>query len=370
MKKIAVFHPSSELYGADRIMVLSLKALNEYLPVIYLPSNGPLVHLIKKEIPWAIVNICPNMPLFYRDLKQPKNALKFAKNMRSFSSFLELEFSLHVFDKIYINTLACSPILWLLRREKTFKIVHVHEILDRPEIARKITNRIILKHADKIICVSHPVAENISNQQIDKIKIVNNGIPIIDVRDAEADNMKIQFYLFGRIKPEKGQWYLLEAIKQLKKHELKHVHFNLIGSPLTGKEQLLDELLTEIKVNGLSEYISHKSFVADISSELSKADVCLVPSQMKDPFPTTVLEAMSAKKPVIATNHGGAVEAIHHGINGFLISPNNANELTTAIRAFIENRQRIKSMGEKGFLLYKNQFTLEKFMERFTKAVA
>ena len=51
MKNLAVFHPSSELYGADRILVIALKAMPEFRPIIYLPSNGPLVNHIKNEIP-------------------------------------------------------------------------------------------------------------------------------------------------------------------------------------------------------------------------------------------------------------------------------------------------------------------------------
>ena len=48
MKKIAIFHPSNELYGADRIMVLAAKALKNYKAIIYLPKAVTLEEIGKQ----------------------------------------------------------------------------------------------------------------------------------------------------------------------------------------------------------------------------------------------------------------------------------------------------------------------------------
>ena len=56
-------------------------------------------------------------------------------------------------------------------------------------------------------------------------------------------------------------------------------------------------------------------------------DFALVPSNMPDPFPTTVLEAMSIGLPVIATNNGGAKEAIIDNVTGLLIDPDSPSQL-------------------------------------------
>ena len=80
---------------------------------------------------------------------------------------------------------------------------------------------------------------------------------------------------------------------------------------MQGSEYLKTNLIQSITKADLQDVIEIKGFTNDISTLISSADICLVPSLMKDPFPTTVLEAMSVGKPVIATVHGGAAEAIN-----------------------------------------------------------
>ncbi|MCH2235653.1 MAG: glycosyltransferase family 4 protein [Crocinitomicaceae bacterium] len=373
MKKIAVFHPSSELYGADRILVLALQSMLDYQPVIYLPKNGPLVQFIERNLPDAMVKISMNMPLFYRDLKKPSKLVRFFKQYRAFKRLMKSEFSKYKFDQVYINTLACSPIAYMLKDLTIQKLIHVHEIIDNPKLARKLTSKIALKHCNKVICVSSPVAENLlksESRYAHKVKVVHNGINPVHVNVKEPDNKKVQFYLFGRIKPEKGQWFLLEALQLIDKDLLRQANFNLVGSTLAGKEFLLDELRSEIEKNHLHDVINHIPFVNDISSELAKADVCLIPSQMRDPFPTTVLEAMSAGKAVIATNHGGAVEAVKNMQSGFLIDPDSPEALAEKISAFIQNRNMAFGMGLNGKRIFNKNFTLDAFKTRWLKAVA
>lgn len=63
---------------------------------------------------------------------------------------------------------------------------------------------------------------------------------------------------------------------------------------------------------------------------MSNADVCLVPSLMKDSFSTTVLEAMSASKAVMTINHVGVKEAVLDKETGFWVNPN-TEELVNSI---------------------------------------
>ena len=88
---------------------------------------------------------------------------------------------------------------------------------------------------------------------------------------------------------------------------------------------------------------------------------------MKDPFPTTVLEAMSAAKPVITTNHGGAKEAVIDQETGFLISPNNTKELANSIINLIERKKEIPQFGAKAKLRYQQLFTINNFNEKWIK---
>jgi len=372
MKYIAIFHPSSELYGADRIMVLAAKLLTEYIPVIYLPSEGVLKDYILKEIPNAIVVINKNMPIISRAMFSCKGVVTTLKNLFKFNTTLIYEHKKYNFKLLYVNTLACSLVLPILKKFNTKTITHVHEILEHPRIAAYITAKIAFTYSNTVISVSKAVKDNLHRITYSKncnSIVVHNGINAMRTIERTNTNDKISFYLFGRIKPEKGQWYLLEALSKISKKTLEKAHFTLVGGTLKGKEFLLEDLHKKIKEYHLEKFITLKGFTNNISAELSNADVCLVPSLMKDPFPTTVLEAMSAAKVVIASNTGGAKEAITHKQDGFIIPANKPIEFSKIITQLIVNPTLISDVSTKAQKTFNSKFTTLVFKENWKNAI-
>ncbi len=372
MKKLVVFHPSVELYGADRIMINAVKALNEYEPTIYLPKEGPLINYIRKILPEAKVIILPELPIIYRSLFTPKGVILFSKNMIHFRKRMRREFREIRFDLIYINTLACSFLLPILSKFNIPIITHVHEILEKPKVIARATTQLAFKYSDSVISVSNAVESNLLknySKNHSKSRIVHNGILPIKGK-SKKENQKLKFYLFGRIKPGKGQWYLLDAIAKIPKRELENIEFIFVGGTIVGKEYLKDNLRKKIKTLDLESSVLIKDFTNDISSEMLQADVCLIPSLMKDPFPTTVLEAMSAGKAVIASDTGGAKEAIDDNKSGFIIPSDNPIQFASIIRKFILNLKLAETMGEKAKEVFNAKFTLNHFNRNWSNAIA
>jgi glycosyltransferase involved in cell wall biosynthesis len=183
------------------------------------------------------------------------------------------------------------------------------------------------------------------------------------------DRGKIVFSLFGRIKPEKGQWLLVEALALLTQEELSSIEVNIVGGVVSGKEHLVGELSDKIERAGLKGVVSVLPFTQDISALLRMSDVCLVPSVMEDPFPTTVLEAMAAGKPVIATTVGGIPEMITDGTNGLLCSANSPEELASCVRLVLNRPDMVRTLGANARSRFEEGFTLEQFSRRFRVAV-
>ena len=196
--------------------------------------------------------------------------------------------------------------------------------------------------------------------------VIHNGISAIEVNQKKKSDT-INFYLFGRIKPEKGQWFLIEALATVAKEKLKNTKFILMGGVVDGQEDVLLELEEKIRAYGLSNYVEIRDFAPNIAEAMSDADVCLIPSLMKDPFPTTVLEAMSAAKPVITTNHGGAKEAVLDQETGFLVNPNNTEELANSIVNLINRKKELPRLGAKAKLRYQSLFTTKHFNKKWMK---
>jgi glycosyltransferase involved in cell wall biosynthesis len=75
------------------------------------------------------------------------------------------------------------------------------------------------------------------------------------------------------------------------------------------------------------------------------SDIFLLSSEY-DNFPNVILEAMSCKLPVVATNVGGVNTQIEHQVNGLLAENHNAEGLAQAINTLAENKENRQKIGE------------------------
>lgn len=366
MSSIAIFHPSAELYGADRILVNALKALPvETNKQVYLFREGPLVDFLKENVSNIEVHITSKMPVIYRAIFNPKGMLKTISNFLSYLEFVSSENRTNEFSSAYVNTssnVLMLPILWLLRIKR---FIHIHEIIDSPKAIGWFTAFMSKTFANRVVCVSHAVKHGLMRyvKGIDKLaKVIHNGIDEIEVAPStQSDQQATKFYLFGRIQPRKGHWFLINALAKLPRHLLSKSKFVLMGGVVPGQEQDLIDLQAAIDENGLTDFVQIKDFAKDISEPMSDADVCLVPSLVKDSFPTTVIEAMSAGRPVITTNNGGAKEAVVDGQTGYLINPNDTDKLADSIMRLLMNKAKMQEMGKAGRKRFSMLYTAQVF---------
>ena len=96
----------------------------------------------------------------------------------------------------------------------------------------------------------------------------------------------------------------------------------------------------------------------------SISDVILLPSLYPEPFGRGSIEAMSFKKPVVASNIGGIPEAIFDGINGFLVPPGNPIALAEAVLTLIQDYGLREKMGKAGQDILRQEFNPEKILNK------
>jgi glycosyltransferase involved in cell wall biosynthesis len=195
-----------------------------------------------------------------------------------------------------------------------------------------------------------------------KTIVIHNGIKSIKKINSLQHHDILTFVLVGRLMPEKGQWFLLETLKDIDRSSLERMHFILIGSPPPKYKNAMQGILELVEKYNLKNVVTVYDFKEDVSGYINMADVCLVPSIMKDPFPTTILEAMSVGKPVIATDTGGSVEMIIDGITGFLIKPNDTKEFRNKLTFFLNNKEMLEEMGLRAKKRFDSEFRLEPFI--------
>jgi glycosyltransferase involved in cell wall biosynthesis len=92
----------------------------------------------------------------------------------------------------------------------------------------------------------------------------------------------------------------------------------------------------------------------------------VLPSILSDSFPTVILEAMAAGKPVVATRSGGASEMVLDEETGLLISIGDVEKGAEALDKLIKNVNLRIEMGKAGRNRVLHEYSLKSFEEKIT----
>jgi len=158
--------------------------------------------------------------------------------------------------------------------------------------------------------------------------------------------------------PTKGLKYLIEAAHLLKDKNIKFI--------LVGEGQEKEEIENLIKNYNLSEkFVLIKPTYKDYIY-LKAFDAFVLPS-LKEGFPWTILEAMVAEVPVIATRVGAIPEVIDNGKNGILIDSRNPEQTKQAINKLLDDESLRNKLAKEGRKTVVEKFNLEKMVKEIEK---
>jgi glycosyltransferase involved in cell wall biosynthesis len=119
-------------------------------------------------------------------------------------------------------------------------------------------------------------------------------------------------------------------------------------------------LKNRTKELNISKYFLFHGFITDDIKKqdiYTSADIMIFPSH-REGFPYTILEAMLFSMPIISTHVGALKDIIIENENGFLINPQNSNELFEKMRYFILHPNKINKMGKNSFDLVNNKYSI------------
>ena len=179
-----------------------------------------------------------------------------------------------------------------------------------------------------------------------KVRVVQNGIQLANF--GRPPDFALRAMLTGgidrpivftpaRLHSQKGHMYLLEAAALV-----PDALFVLAGD---GPERdRLEAFARRLGIEGRVRFLGHRR---DIPQLLASCDLFVLPS-LYEGLPVTVLEAMAAGKPVVATDIGGTDEAVMHGATGLLVPPGSPVDLATAIRTLLSDQRLAARLAEAG----------------------
>jgi glycosyltransferase involved in cell wall biosynthesis len=167
--------------------------------------------------------------------------------------------------------------------------------------------------------------------------------------------------IIGSLIPLKGHRVFLQMAELLARHR-PEVRFLVIGE---GPER--PQLERMVRERGLTGRVTFTGVRRDIPELLSLMDVFVLSSH-SEAHPLTILEAMAAGKPVVATDVGGNAESVVDGETGFIVPPNDPQALLEPVKRLIGDPALAARMGARGRERVTREFSVEK-MIRETEAV-
>jgi len=196
---------------------------------------------------------------------------------------------------------------------------------------------------------------------------IPNGVDIEKFDGVNVPKSKMAKILFvGRIHPQKGLRYLVEAIKKIKKEFEKNIDAVVIvggSTEWTNEEKMIRTL---IKKWSLEKYFIFKGKLPEkeLLKEYKSSTLFVLPSLFEG-MPLTLLEAWASNLPVIATRVGENPYLIKHRYNGWLVEPGNVNELAEILKEVLNTpRRKLEIVGKRGYKIVKRRYTWDRVAEK------
>ena len=257
-------------------------------------------------------------------------------------------------DLIHANSLAAGLIGGIAAKLYGVPIV-MHK---RYATAYGVLDRLCEKLLDRVILVSEATRWAFAPHS--KQTLIYNGVELSALRpplspprwrggktlrtDLNLDPDALLIGIVTRITPEKGIHLLIEATAKLKASP--YIQLLVVGGPYFPKDaEYIDSLKVQAEKLGIADRVIFTGFLEDIQAILSLLDVVLLASTIPEACPRTIIEAMAAGVPVIATPLGGSKELVTPE-TGILVPAEDADAFAAAITQLAEDNERRKRMGK------------------------
>lgn len=370
--RVAFCHYTADVCGgSDRSLFELVTHLprDRFTPAMILRTGDPLADGYRAE----------DIEVIELDFVPPRRALDF----RKLAAYV-LHFTPTVFrvtralrrlqaDLVHVNT------LFNLQGAVAARLARIPLVWHIREIGRNgIVDRAMLLHvrllANRAAAVSNAVAETLRGCGA-RVRTVLEGIDLSEYTTlpdpapfrAEmgipADTPVIT--TLGRLEWWKGQHVLVEALPAVFERFPAAIAL-VVGGPAVNKPEYATQLYARCRELGIDQRVHFTGIRSDAPRVLAASQVLVLPTVTPEPFGRTVVEAMAAACPVVATAAGGPVETVEDGVTGHLVPPEDAQAMAARICDVLADPARARAMGEAGRRRAFNDYSLERVVREMS----
>lgn len=232
---------------------------------------------------------------------------------------------------------------------------------------RTLTRSAFSRAGTKLLAVSDAVAQFFAaNIPVDRrlIEVVRNSVvtrrfsEIATERRDSPPRCPLIVGMLSRLVEEKGHRSFLDAVEELVRRNAK-MHVRIAGEgPLRAE---LEQRVARPEFAGRVRFLGP---VAEVREFYRQVDVFVVPSIHSEGLPTTILEAMASGCTVVATDVGGACEAIRDNVDGLLVPPGEPTPLADALETIIGNAGLRATLSGSAVDRVTDEFDVESMLDR------
>lgn len=219
----------------------------------------------------------------------------------------------------------------------------------------------------QLICLSESLKQDVATVYKETPLVLANGIdaPIYDRSQRTANTVPIILF-FSNLFVAKGIYDFLGMLRLLQEHQIE---FNAVIAGGEG-DVTVSDIQSHCEQQGLKEYVRILGAVNGSTkwSIFWEADVFVLPSH-NECFPLTILEAMSAGLPVVASRIGGIPDMIGDGREGFIVSMKDVEALYKATAQLCTDQHLLNEMSTNALDTYSRLYTIEYFRYQFVHLI-
>lgn len=187
-----------------------------------------------------------------------------------------------------------------------------------------------VSHFDRDLAVSHHFPKS-------RLRVVHNGLRDFQVTPPVSPNEPERVVMVARFAAPKDYETLLRATASVPQ----------IALELIGEGPELNRIRTLATRLGVTKRCHFSGAVEDVPQRLAKAGIFVLSSRAEG-LPLSIIEAMRAGLPVVASDVGGIGELVAHGVSGLLVPSSDPSALAVALRRLITDPDLARCMGRAG----------------------
>ena len=230
-------------------------------------------------------------------------------------------------------------------------------------------DKVFLRTFDAVIPVSKEVKDTLLTFGVSeqKITLIENGINFKRLqtgadkkalrRDLGIGEGSIVVGTIGRLSAEKGHRYFIEAAGMVL--EKKGCYFLIVGDGPLG-----DQLKEQARALNIQERVLFAGKRTEIPQFLSLMDIFVLPS-LTEGRPIALLEAMAARKPIIATAVGDVPTILKNGELGLLTPKGDSRALARGILDYLNDMDTFRKRGSSAFEEVKKHYSAERMAKEY-----